>query len=68
MPLHVQGEVVRAGEGPLAHLALERPVSRVLPGVPGELVRPGEPPAAALPAAHVGLLARVRPLVGLQVA
>ena len=68
MPLHVQGEVVRAGEGPLAHLALEWPVPRVLPRVPGELVRTGKPPSASLPRAQVGLLPRVRPLMGLQVA
>ena len=38
VPLHVQGEVVRSREGPLAHSALERPVSGVFPHVPGELV------------------------------
>ena len=38
VPLHVQGEVVRAGEGPLAHSALERSVPCVLPEVAGQLV------------------------------
>ena len=60
--------MVGPGECPLAHLALERPVPGVLPHVPGQLVRPGKPPAAPFPAAYVGFLARVRPLVGLQVA
>ena len=60
--------MVGPGECPLAHLALERPVPSVLPHVPGQLVRPGKPPAAPFPAAYVGFLARVRPLVGLQVA
>ena len=36
--------------------------------VPGQLVRSGEPPPATLPAAYVGLLARVGPMVGLEVA
>lgn len=65
--LHVKSEVVRSGEGPVAHLALEGPVSRVLPVVTGELVRPGKLPAAILPRALVRLLTCVRPQVGLQV-
>ena len=54
--LDVQGEVVRSGEGPLAHLALVRPDPGVLPRVSTQLVRAGELPAAALPGAHIGLL------------
>ena len=67
MALHVEGQVVRPGEGPVAHLALERPVARVLPVVPRQLVGSGEFPSAILPGALVGLLARVRPEVGLEV-
>ena len=48
MPLHVEGEVVGPAEGPLAQLALEGPVTRVLALVPRQLVRPREPPPAAL--------------------
>ena len=67
MPLEVQRQVVRPGEGPLAHPALEGPVARVLPHVPGELVGAGKLPAAVLPRAHVRLLAGVCPEVRLQV-
>jgi hypothetical protein len=55
--LHVQREVVGAGEAALAHHALERLGARVLPVVAGQLIRPGKPPVAALPGALVGLLA-----------
>ena len=65
--LDVEGEVVRPGKGPLTHLALVRPDPGVFPGVAAELVRSGELPAAALPGAHVRLLPRVRPQVGLHV-
>ena len=65
--LDVEGEVVRPGKGPLTHLALVWPDPGVFPGVAAELVRSGELPAAALPGAHVGLLPRVRPQVGLHV-
>ena len=67
MPLQVQCQVVRPGEGPLAHPALERPVPGVLPHVPGQLIGAGKLPAAVLPRADVGLLAGVRPEVRLQV-
>ena len=59
--------MVRAGEGPLAHSALEGPVPRVLPHVPGQLVGAGKLPAAVLPRADVGLLTGVRPEVRLEV-
>lgn len=36
--LHVKSQVVRAREGTLAQVTLERPVSGVLPEVPGQLV------------------------------
>ena len=48
VPLHVEGEVVGPAEGPLAQLALEGAVTRVLALVPRQLVRPREPPPAAL--------------------
>ena len=66
--LDVKGEVVRPGESSAADVALEGLHARVFPLVPGQLVRPGEPPPAAGPPAHVGLLPRVGPDVGLQVA
>ena len=68
MPLHVQGQVVRPGEGPLTHPALERTVPGVLAGVPRQLIRPCKPPAAALEITNIWLLSRVRPLMGLQMA
>lgn len=54
--LHVQREVVGAGEAAVAHHALERLGTRVLSVVAGQLVRPGKPPVAALPGTLVGLL------------
>lgn len=54
--LHVQGQVVAPGEGPLTQVTLERPVSRVLPEVTCELIGASELPAAALPAAVVWFL------------
>lgn len=56
VPLHVQCEVVRPGEGPFTQVTPERPVSGVLPEVACELVRASELPAAALPAAVVRFL------------
>lgn len=67
VPLHVEGEVVGAGEGSLAQVALERPVSGVFPEVPCELVRPGELPAAAFPVAVIWLFTCVRPHVSFEV-
>lgn len=60
VPLHVQGEVIRAGEAAVAHAALEGLGSRVLAVVAGQLVRAREPPVAAFPGALVGLLACVK--------
>jgi len=57
MSLHVEGQVVRAGEAPVAMGALERLQSGVLPMVTGQLVRSGEAPLAALPGATVGFFA-----------
>lgn len=53
--LHVQGQVVRAGECPLTEMALEGSVSRVFPVVAGKLVGAGELPAASLPGTVVWL-------------
>lgn len=55
MPLHVQSQVVGPGERPVAQVALEGPVARVLAIVTGELVGARELPAAAFPVAVVGL-------------
>ena len=67
MTLHVQREMVAAGEGSLAQLALERSVAGVLAVVARQLVGARELPPAALPAAQVRLLPRVRAMVRLQV-
>lgn len=56
VPLHVQCKVVRPGEGPFTQVALERPMSGVLPEVACELVRASELPPAALPSAMVRFL------------
>lgn len=53
MSLHVQGQVVRAGEATAAHGALERLGARVFPEMARQLVRSGEAPLASLPGAHV---------------
>lgn len=55
--LHVQREVVGPREGPLAQVALEGLLARVLPEVARQLVRPGELPRAALPRALVRFFA-----------
>lgn len=57
VPPHVQGEVVGAGEGSVAHLALEGLGAGVLAEVAGQLVRAGEAPVALIPRTAVGLLA-----------
>lgn len=48
--------MVRPGEGPVAFLALERPMTRVFPVVASELIGTCKLPAAALPVAVVRLL------------
>lgn len=53
--LHVQREVVRPRETPVAMTTLERLGSRVLSVVTSQLVRARETPAAALPLAFVRL-------------
>lgn len=54
--LHVQGQMVRAGEAAAAGDALEGFGPGVFPVVSGELVRSGETPVAVLPCATVRLL------------
>lgn len=56
MPLHVERQVVRPGERPLAYSALEGLGARVLAVVAGQLVRPREAPLAFWPLAVIGLL------------
>lgn len=56
MPLHVERQVVGAGEAAVADGALEGLCPRVLPVVARQLVGAREPPVAALPRALVGLL------------
>ena len=60
-------KVIGAGEGSIAHLALERPVSSVFSVVTSELIRSSEFPSAILPGTLVRFLSSVRPQVGLQV-
>lgn len=56
VPLHVQCQMVGAGEGALAQVALEGSVAGVLAEVTCELVGAGKLPAAAFPVAVVRLL------------
>ncbi|KAG8313520.1 hypothetical protein J6590_001991 [Homalodisca vitripennis] len=56
VPLHVECQVVGAGEAPVAVAAFEGFGARVFPVVTGQLVGPRETPAAALPLAFVWLL------------
>lgn len=67
VPLHVQCQVVRAGEAPFTVLALEWLTAGVLAVMAGQLVRASESPLAALPRALVGLFTCVGPLVCFQV-
>lgn len=57
MAFHVEGEMVGAGEGALAQVALEGSVSGVLAEVTGQFVGTGELPSATFPAAMVRLFA-----------
>lgn len=57
VPLHVQCQVVGAGETAVAVATFERLCACVFPVVTGQLVRPREPPFASLPRALVWLLA-----------
>lgn len=59
--------MVRPGESAFTQVALERPVSGVLPEVTRELVGTSELPAATFPTAVVWFLSCVCPEVRLQV-
>lgn len=65
--LHVQSQVIGAGEAAAAHAALERLHPRVFPEMASQLVGSGETPLTAVPRAAVRLLSCVGPGVGLQV-
>ena len=67
MPFEVKCKMVRSGESPVTHFALERFVTCVLSNVTGQFVTSCKLPAAILPRADVRLLPGVRPQVGLQV-
>lgn len=56
MSLHVEGQVVGAGETAAAHGALEGLGPRVLPEVACQLVGAGKAPVTTLPRALVRLL------------
>lgn len=56
VPLHVESQMVGAGEAPAAGEALEGFGARVLPVVPGQLVGAGKAPVAAFPRAFIRLL------------
>lgn len=67
MSFHVQWQMVASWKWSWTHGTLERFLTGVLAVVARELVRTGKLPAAAVPRASVRLLARVRPLVSLEV-
>lgn len=67
MPLHVESQVVGAGEAAAAVVTLERLGSRVFPEVTGEFVGASEPPLTAFPRTPVRLFTGVCTLVGLEV-
>lgn len=56
MSLHVQGQVVGAGETAAADGALERLRARVFPEMARQLIGPGEAPLTSLPGALIRLL------------
>ena len=67
MSLHVQAQVITASKSSVTQMTLEGFAAGVFAMMPGELVRSGKLPVTSLPAAEVGLLPRVCPLVGLEV-
>lgn len=54
--LHMQSQVVGAGEGAFAQVALERPVAGVLAEMTRQFIGAGELPSASFPVAVVRLL------------
>lgn len=67
MSLHVQCQMVRSGEGPLAEVTLERPMTSVFSVMTSQLVGPGELPATTLPVTVVWFLACMCSHMSLQV-
>lgn len=67
MSLHVKCQMVRPGEGALAQVALERPVSSMFTEMTGQLVGAGEFPSTTFPATVVRLLTSVSSEMCLQV-
>jgi hypothetical protein len=65
--LHVQAQVITASKSSVTQMTFEGFAARVFAMMSGELVRSGELPVTSLPAAQVGLLPSVGPLVGLEV-
>lgn len=65
VPLHVECQVIGAGEAAPTVVALEGLGSRVFPEVAGEFVGSGEPPLTAFPRTPVRLLTGVCALMGL---
>lgn len=66
VPLHMQGQVIRSGEGARADRALERFGPCVFPEVTSQLIRTGETPVTSIPRTPVRLLTSVGPQVGFQ--
>ncbi|GIY21207.1 hypothetical protein CEXT_636301 [Caerostris extrusa] len=56
MPLHVQRQMIRSGEGSLTQLTFEWLLTCVFSVVSGQFVGPGKLPSTALPCACVWLL------------
>ena len=67
MSLHVQAQVVTASKSSVTQMTFEGFAAGVFAVMSGELVRSGKLPVTSLPAAEVGLLSSVGPLVGLEV-
>ena len=65
--LHVQRQVIRPGECSVTEMTLERFHSRVFPVMSRQLVGSGKLPLTAEPGTLVRFLARVSPLVSLEV-
>lgn len=54
VPLHVQGQVVRAGKGTVAQVTLEGTVTGVFAEVACKFVGSGKLPTASFPVAMIG--------------
>lgn len=67
VPLHVQSEMIAPGEGALADRAFKGLSPGVLAVMPRQFVAPGESPLTFRPLTLIRFLARVYPLMSLQV-